>query len=417
MEAHRTVWQCVDGCEKEFSSEDDFNTHVRTSHSELTANNMISAVKQTAVRSVNTMARANCPVCGKILTVRALQKHLGHHQEQLALFALPSNLDSTDEDQEGSQLSRDIASSGGNDSPDERNDANSEEDDRPDDIEQLLEEQGRWKWICMQFGPRLPDGSCAFCRVRDPTKEHLDTAHRISGCARREVTERTFFRLDHLRQHVKNLHGSALLPVPKIIWRELRTSDEMLNAHVKAEEAKPAYEDALAEATKNLEQAKASEEKFAGLKSKQGEEDPPIKFTDAVGRSFNFPWLLCKTWEGMDGLIRQAFSDDDSTREHVHQGHYDLILPDDVIIPPQEWQAYVQPGCTINMRLWEMPDHSPSTPSHKIPPEPPDAEQVSFIPGSPPPTGPSLRSFTKSRKGCKTCKRRHIRCDETFPQW
>ncbi|SMQ47539.1 unnamed protein product [Zymoseptoria tritici ST99CH_1A5] len=31
-------------------------------------------------------------------------------------------------------------------------------------------------------------------------------------------------------------------------------------------------------------------------------------------------------------------------------------------------------------------------------------------------TGPSRRSHTKSRKGCKTCKRRHIRCDETFPQ-
>lgn len=31
--------------------------------------------------------------------------------------------------------------------------------------------------------------------------------------------------------------------------------------------------------------------------------------------------------------------------------------------------------------------------------------------------GPSRRSHTKSRKGCKTCKRRHIRCDELFPQW
>ena len=26
-------------------------------------------------------------------------------------------------------------------------------------------------------------------------------------------------------------------------------------------------------------------------------------------------------------------------------------------------------------------------------------------------------SHTKSRKGCETCKRRHIRCDENFPQW
>lgn len=31
-------------------------------------------------------------------------------------------------------------------------------------------------------------------------------------------------------------------------------------------------------------------------------------------------------------------------------------------------------------------------------------------------SGPSRRSHTKSRKGCKTCKRRHIRCDESYPQ-
>jgi len=31
--------------------------------------------------------------------------------------------------------------------------------------------------------------------------------------------------------------------------------------------------------------------------------------------------------------------------------------------------------------------------------------------------GPSRRSHTKSRRGCQTCKRRHIRCDESTPQW
>ncbi|KAI1341955.1 hypothetical protein F5Y15DRAFT_430438 [Xylariaceae sp. FL0016] len=30
--------------------------------------------------------------------------------------------------------------------------------------------------------------------------------------------------------------------------------------------------------------------------------------------------------------------------------------------------------------------------------------------------GPPRRSHTKSRKGCENCKRRHIRCDESFPQ-
>ena len=33
-----------------------------------------------------------------------------------------------------------------------------------------------------------------------------------------------------------------------------------------------------------------------------------------------------------------------------------------------------------------------------------------------PGSGPPRKSHTKSRKGCRTCKSRHIRCDEAFPQ-
>lgn len=42
----------------------------------------------------------HCRLCGKRMTLRAMQKHMGHHHEQLALFALPSNLDDTEEDHE-----------------------------------------------------------------------------------------------------------------------------------------------------------------------------------------------------------------------------------------------------------------------------------------------------------------------------
>ena len=31
--------------------------------------------------------------------------------------------------------------------------------------------------------------------------------------------------------------------------------------------------------------------------------------------------------------------------------------------------------------------------------------------------GATRKSHTKSRKGCATCKRRHIRCDENKPEW
>ena len=46
-----------------------------------------------------------CRLCGKFMTLRAMQKHMGHHHEQLALFALPPNLDDTEEDHEEDQLS------------------------------------------------------------------------------------------------------------------------------------------------------------------------------------------------------------------------------------------------------------------------------------------------------------------------
>lgn len=32
-------------------------------------------------------------------------------------------------------------------------------------------------------------------------------------------------------------------------------------------------------------------------------------------------------------------------------------------------------------------------------------------------SGPLRKSHTKSKNGCRRCKERHIRCDESFPQW
>jgi hypothetical protein len=51
----------------------------------------------------------------------------------------------------------------------------------------------------------------------------------------------------------------------------------------------------------------------------------PIKFKDAVGRKFSFPWHICKSWKGMEELIKQAFLHIDVIGPHVHEGHYDLV--------------------------------------------------------------------------------------------
>ncbi|KAF2814360.1 uncharacterized protein BDZ99DRAFT_380858, partial [Mytilinidion resinicola] len=98
MEAHRTLWQCIEGCEKDFSSERDFVEHAQQVHPEVATKDAISILKRTSIRSANSMQHTNCPICNESLSLHALQKHLGRHQEQLALFALPASVDDADDD-------------------------------------------------------------------------------------------------------------------------------------------------------------------------------------------------------------------------------------------------------------------------------------------------------------------------------
>jgi hypothetical protein len=55
---------------------------------------------------------------------------------------------------------------------------------------------------------------------KDPSEDHFLHNHRISECAKRPIAERTFFRPDHLRQHVKNFHGATLFDVAQSRWKK-----------------------------------------------------------------------------------------------------------------------------------------------------------------------------------------------------
>ncbi|KAI1418663.1 hypothetical protein F5Y13DRAFT_4230 [Hypoxylon sp. FL1857] len=51
----------------------------------------------------------------------------------------------------------------------------------------------------------------------------------------------------------------------------------------------------------------------------------PIRFKDAVGRKYVFPWEKANTWAGMERLIRSCFAHVDVIGPHVNEGHYDLL--------------------------------------------------------------------------------------------
>ncbi|TKA72433.1 hypothetical protein B0A49_06137 [Cryomyces minteri] len=120
-------------------------------------------------------------------------------------------------------------------------------------------------------------------------------------------------------------------------------------AAAKAKTAKEAADKELAETKKKLDAAEAA-------KAPPDDKKPPIKFKDAVGRKFSFPWHICKTWRGMEELIKQAFLHVEVIGPHVHEGHYDLVGPDNEIILPQVWEIVVQPDWAITMHMWPMPE-------------------------------------------------------------
>jgi hypothetical protein len=64
------------------------------------------------------------------------------------------------------------------------------------------------KWTCSPNGGIVVVGGnkiCSFCRALNPGVDHLEE-HNLSTCQEKTVQERTFYRKDHLRQHLRLMH-------------------------------------------------------------------------------------------------------------------------------------------------------------------------------------------------------------------
>ncbi|KAF2024730.1 hypothetical protein EK21DRAFT_93852 [Setomelanomma holmii] len=83
--------------EKVFSVQQDFEEHIRKTHADLQG--MLSAMKRTSAKFAELTENVSCPLYKKGMSLRGLHKHLASHQQQLALFALPPNLDETEEEE------------------------------------------------------------------------------------------------------------------------------------------------------------------------------------------------------------------------------------------------------------------------------------------------------------------------------
>jgi uncharacterized C2H2 Zn-finger protein len=63
------------------------------------------------------------------------------------------------------------------------------------------------KWICAPLGDTIIDKTtgkrkCVYCDALEPSEEHLAT-HNHKACEEKGLDSRTFYRKDHLRQHLR----------------------------------------------------------------------------------------------------------------------------------------------------------------------------------------------------------------------
>ncbi|PYH81412.1 hypothetical protein BO82DRAFT_365067 [Aspergillus uvarum CBS 121591] len=164
---------------------------------------------------------------------------------------------------------------------------------------------------------------------------------------------------------------------------EQKAAEEAAKAKKEAEDAAAAAVEAAAAAATEAANAAAAEALAAATAAAANPPPPekkkPIKFKDAVGRKFSFPFDLCCTWKGMEELIRQAFLHIEVIGPHVAEGHYDLVGPNGDIILPQVWETVIEPDWTITMHMWPIPEKpqaaEPAPPADVVaepspPPEP-----------------------------------------------
>jgi hypothetical protein len=84
-----------------------------------------------------------------------------------------------------------------------------------------------------------------------------------------------------------------------------------------------------------------------------------IRFRDAVGRLYTFPFDNVDTWAGLSNLLTAIFAPISTVGPHVAAGHYDIFNSANEIILPGFWSQKIEPGAYYSMYMWPMPGQVP----------------------------------------------------------
>ncbi|ESU18230.1 hypothetical protein FGSG_11383 [Fusarium graminearum PH-1] len=366
---HRWQWECswCNSPNSTFPSSDDFKRHLNKSHPGMVTEAQMPLIVDACERPIRTFNSGSCPLCEDWKPMSAnnnakgFSRHLARHLQQLSLASIPISTPGLE-----IKMSDDASDVGGRSSMEsiDKEDLQKNALARGNSALLFLAAKNGDQDMITSLLKTGVDVNMTDEKGITPLSWAAKNGHsavvRIllrSGADIGANDAKTFLTLaalednggpivsaqatssstilDDTNRWLKNrLAEVELQPQPYRLHRQTFgqqvEQSEILSQQAerkKTADAVAAEEAAREEAWKELG-AMVGE----GTKAKRGElergaEQGKIRFTDAVGRKFMFPFHLCATWQGMEDLIKQAFVQVDVLGPHVMKGHYDLIAP------------------------------------------------------------------------------------------
>ncbi|KAI1260969.1 hypothetical protein F5Y18DRAFT_218856 [Xylariaceae sp. FL1019] len=97
LQKHWKSWHCPFSCTKTCASAGELRKHFAESHPAVVSPDEVSMVVDASERKLLPLTEMECPLCKvKLESFKQYQRHVGRHQTELALFALPSIEDQVD---------------------------------------------------------------------------------------------------------------------------------------------------------------------------------------------------------------------------------------------------------------------------------------------------------------------------------
>lgn len=90
LQNHLRIWHCPFDCDCTFKSASQSIEHVQTQHQNMIRDDQIDILVKLSSRPLGESAEVTCELCSETLSsLKNYRRHVGRHQQQLALFALP----------------------------------------------------------------------------------------------------------------------------------------------------------------------------------------------------------------------------------------------------------------------------------------------------------------------------------------